>query len=328
VQAQVTPTPGPFLQANRFGDHDEFTSLFLENATVQFGQVSLPYICRGSPSGDRLMFILHLRPLTDYVWKGQILDPRAIMFLPPHTEHQDITPPDSFWALVTIERAHLEKALASLHDAEPPLDSHTSRVLLPESGPFEGLRRRLRAIHVAVSLDPSFINVPEARRGVEESILVALARALGSASRVRPNGYGAATHARAARQVEAYLSTTLGESLYLGDLCAVAGVGERTLRYVFQERFGMSPVRYLKLRRLHQARRALRRADPDLNTVQSIANRCGIWHMSRFAQEYRALFNEHPLDTLRKTCLLEHVERFPAPSTPPRRGTPSVRGLD
>ncbi|MCI0658294.1 MAG: helix-turn-helix domain-containing protein, partial [Acidobacteria bacterium] len=86
----------------------------------------------------------------------------------------------------------------------------------------------------------------------------------------------------------------------LADLCAVTGVSERTLRTVFQESYGMSPVQYLKLRRLHQVRRALRRADADLNTVQSVANRFGIWHMGRFAVEYRSLFGESPLETLKE----------------------------
>jgi AraC family ethanolamine operon transcriptional activator len=127
--------------------------------------------------------------------------------------------------------------------------------------------------------------------------------------------------------VEAYLASNSQESLYLADLCSVAGVGERTLRYTFQERYGMSPVRYLKLRRLHQVRRALRRADPDLNTVQSVANRCGIWHLGRFASEYRSLFNESPLETLKKTRSPGALERISAIA--PRHGSfvSSVPGI-
>ena len=274
------------------------------------------------------MFIFHLKPQTDYVWKGQNLDPRSLLFLPPHTEHQDITPPNSYWALVSFDRTHLEKALACLHGAEPALSSQASRVLLPKPGSFERLRRRLKAVHAALRSDSSFLEVPEARQSVEESILSATALALGSASRVRPAGYGAATRSRVMRQVDAYLLASSGESLYLADLCAVAGVGERTLRYIFQERYRMSPVQYLKLRLMHQVRRALRRADPDLNTVQSVANRCGIWHLGRFASEYRALFNESPLETLRKTRPPEGPAGLPAATPEPRRGTPAVPGLD
>jgi AraC family ethanolamine operon transcriptional activator len=207
------------------------------------------------------------------------------------------------------------------------LNSQGSQVLLPRHGSAQELRHRLKAVHREVRGDPALLRVSEARRGMGESILSALGLAIGSASRARPHGYSAAARTRVARQVEAYLVSNSQESLYLADLCSVAGVGERTLRYIFQERYGMSPVRYLKLRRLHQVRRALRRADPDFNTVQSVANRCGIWHLGRFASEYRALFNESPLETLKKTQTLGGLGRISPVA--PRHGPydSSVPGL-
>ena len=306
----IQPDPGAFKA--------EFTGLRLQDATVQFIQTPLRYVCKGIPSGDRMMFLFSMKMQPEFAWKGQVLDPRAIIFLPPQAEHHKINPANSWCAAVSLERAPLEKALGSLSGSEPVLNLQTSRVLLPEAGAFEALRRRLEAVHAAIALDPSFLTVPEARRGLEESVLSALMPALGTASRVRPAGYGTVTTARVVRQVEEFLSATLGEPLYLADLCAAAGVGERTLRYIFQGRYGISPIRYLKLRRLHQIRRALNRADPDLNTVQSIANRCGIWHLGRFAQEYKSFFRETPLETLSKACLLgERGSNEPRLAGPP-----------
>jgi AraC family ethanolamine operon transcriptional activator len=113
--------------------------------------------------------------------------------------------------------------------------------------------------------------------------------------------------------VEAYLSVKTSDTVYLSDLCSVTGVSERTLRTVFQEHYGMSPVQYLKIRRMHHVRRALRRADSDRNTVQGVANRYGIWHLGRFAAEYRSLFGESPAETLKKSDETEslEVEAFP-----------------
>jgi len=51
----------------------------------------------------------------------------------------------------------------------------------------------------------------------------------------------------------------------------------------------MSPTRYLWLRRMHLARRALRRADPAMTTVTEIASNCGFWELGRFSVAYRAL---------------------------------------
>jgi AraC-like DNA-binding protein len=46
---------------------------------------------------------------------------------------------------------------------------------------------------------------------------------------------------------------------------------ERTLRTAFEEYFGVSPTRYLKLRTLHQARSILKRSEPDAVSVTEVA---------------------------------------------------------
>jgi AraC-like DNA-binding protein len=62
----------------------------------------------------------------------------------------------------------------------------------------------------------------------------------------------------------------------------------------------MGPKRYLLLRRMHLARRALRQTAPDPTTVTDIATRFGFWQLGRFAVEYLSLFGESPSATLRR----------------------------
>jgi AraC-like DNA-binding protein len=64
------------------------------------------------------------------------------------------------------------------------------------------------------------------------------------------------------------------------------------------EHMGIGPVRYLWLRRMHLARRALLSAAPGTKTVTEIATGSGFWELGRFAIEYRALFGEVPSATL------------------------------
>jgi transcriptional regulator GlxA family with amidase domain len=96
------------------------------------------------------------------------------------------------------------------------------------------------------------------------------------------------------------LETNLCEPMHLAEICAAIGVSERTLRVCCHEHLGMGPIRYLWLRRMRLARRALMLADPAGATVTQIATEHGFWEFGRFAVSYRALFGEAPSASLRR----------------------------
>src|SRR5262249_45497052 len=87
--------------------------------------------------------------------------------------------------------------------------------------------------------------------------------------------------------------------LYVAEICAAIGVSDRTLRLHCQEQVGISPHRYLWLRRMHQARRALTVANATKRTVTEIATDFGFWELGRFSVAYKRLFGEAPSATLR-----------------------------
>ena len=287
----IQRTPGAFK-----GD---FTFIRLDNSTVQVGYNNLPYIGRGASQVDRAGFLLRPDVQGEWIWRGAPLHPHSIIFMARGAEFQEIVPGDSTWAFLSFERENVEWAIGALTGAQISLPHHGCRLYLPDDNSFEDLCLALRTVLNAVHADPDLLQVNGARHGVEQTILQSLALALGSASRIRPEICGSTSRQRVMRLVEASLESRRGEVVYLADLCAAAGVSERTLRTVFQETYRFSPVQYLKLRRLHQVRRALRRADSESNTVQAVARSQGIWHLGRFAVEYRELFGESPRETLR-----------------------------
>jgi transcriptional regulator GlxA family with amidase domain len=82
------------------------------------------------------------------------------------------------------------------------------------------------------------------------------------------------------------------------ELWAAVGVPTRTLTICCAEFLGMSPGKYVRLRRLNLVRAALRRA-PATASVSELARRYGFTELGRFAVAYRALFGEAPSTTLR-----------------------------
>ena len=85
----------------------------------------------------------------------------------------------------------------------------------------------------------------------------------------------------------------------LDELARALGVSARKLGYCFNEVLGLSPGRYLRMRRLNAARRALLQATDPAQGVQDVAAGLGFWHFGQFAADYRQHFGERPSDTLR-----------------------------
>ena len=105
----------------------------------------------------------------------------------------------------------------------------------------------------------------------------------------------------AAQQARAYMLEHIDDAISVRRLSLLTGVSERTLRYGFQELYGMSPSKYLKAVRMQRVRQALRRAHSSRTTVLREAMRSGFWHLSRFSSEYKNFFGELPSATLRGT---------------------------
>lgn len=83
-------------------------------------------------------------------------------------------------------------------------------------------------------------------------------------------------------------------------LAQAAGVSIRQLQQSFIQYAGLAPSAWLRMRRLNAAHRDLQQASPAHTTVAEIAMRHSFWHLGRFAEAYRELFNEQPKYTLQR----------------------------
>jgi AraC-like DNA-binding protein len=94
------------------------------------------------------------------------------------------------------------------------------------------------------------------------------------------------------------LDESSGTTHYIPELCSAIGVSDRTLRFCCQEHLRMGPRRYILLRRLRLARRALLDSTLTETTVTKVAMRYGFFELGRFAAEHKSLFGELPSATL------------------------------
>ena len=96
------------------------------------------------------------------------------------------------------------------------------------------------------------------------------------------------------------LHGSLDHDLKLTDTAKELGVSQRTLQYTFKHNLGMTPKMYLQLMRLHKIREELKVANPATTKVSDVALKYAFFHLGHFASEYRKLFGESPIETLRK----------------------------
>ena len=105
-------------------------------------------------------------------------------------------------------------------------------------------------------------------------------------------------HAAIMRRFQALVAASCDRPVYTTDMCAAIGVSDRTLEICCREHLGISPQKYLRLRRMQRVRRALALADPRSGTVTGIATAHGFWELGRFAGVYRSFYGESPSQTL------------------------------
>jgi AraC family transcriptional regulator, ethanolamine operon transcriptional activator len=105
--------------------------------------------------------------------------------------------------------------------------------------------------------------------------------------------------AEVVRQARRHVAENAGECLMVEDLCGVTRVSRRSLQRCFTTVLGVTPVEYLRLTRLGNARRLLTQAREG-HRIHDVLAKLGIWHASRFAAEYRAHYGELPSATLHR----------------------------
>jgi AraC-like DNA-binding protein len=202
------------------------------------------------------------------------------------------------WGLISLSPENFESCSKALTGREiaPP---RTSRILRPDradASRFQSLFRE--ACHLAETRQ-KLLERPEVARALEQELLHAIINCL-AGDETDHNPRTRHHHSVVMVRFEESLSKHIDQKLKMPALCAEIGVPERSLRMCCATFLGVSPARYLLLRRLNKARSALRRANPSMATVAEVARNHQFLELGRFAVMYRTTFGESPSVTLQR----------------------------
>ncbi len=290
------------------------------SALVQFGQNGAASVSEVQVAPDRAGLIVLAPGAPPRFVDGREMGADALCLLRPGALVELSTPSPTAWLSVTAHPEAVEREAALLAGAPP--GSVPRPVVSLVSDPEAVARLRKLLLEVIGVLDSTRGALQaEAVAHMERTLLRAVARNSIDASPRRERGRLLRVERSAAfRSIFEFLRTLPSGPVYVEDLCRATGLPERTLRLLFFEQFGESPVRVLRSRRLCLAYEAFQEPGVGLKQIREVAGSFGFWHMGQFAADYRALFGERPSDTVRRARQLGPRARTVRPA-------PSVTGL-
>lgn len=275
------------------------TQIDLHDLLLQSGRENLPRVMQASvgPKRGGIVFLADAaQPVLQFT--GLELHAKAIATLPPGTTLHFRSQSPCRWATLSLTPA-------TFCDVSKALLGRDLRAAwnIPFMNPNAAQMTRLMLLHTAARqlavVAPEMIAHAEVARALEQQLVQAMMTCLADGEPITA-GSGWRQHTAIINRFEEVVAKNCDRPLYLAEICAAVGANERTLRASCEEHLGMGPTRYLWIRRMHLARRALLRADPTKATVTQIATDHGFWELGRFSVSYQALFGESPSASLRK----------------------------
>ncbi len=241
---------------------------------------------------------LSAHPRSLSVWRGTELQPDHIIFHRGGERLHQLVARSFTWNVITVEPAQLERYSRALSGA--PYSLPSDRQILQ---PTARLTARLWRLHTQAcrlaETKSKMLSHPQVSRALEQELIEVLVACLTTAmtrAEVVPVSHDAATMDR----FEDVLAQHLGQARSISELCELIGVSNRALRACCIRFLGMSPARYVMLRRLREVRNALLHADSETTDLADIAHRFGFVTAARLTGAYRAAFSEGPSTTLQR----------------------------
>jgi AraC-like DNA-binding protein len=277
--------------------HVEWTQIDCGRLWLQHSSEDLPRVAHSKVNPKELVIAFHgdQRQAPAYYSGLELTADGIVVGFPGSSRHVRTYHPCR-WASMSLSGEDFSTATSALLGRELCKGPITSLV-----HPAPAHMARLVRLHAAtrklVEAVPEIFEHPEVSSAIEHDLVHAMVRCLADDTQAEAT-VGWRRHTAIMKRFEEFVANC-DRPLHVTEICAGVGVSERVLRFCCDEHLGMGPIRYLWLRRMHLARRALMNADPVRTSVTQIVTQYGFWQLGYFAAAYQGLFGELPSATLR-----------------------------
>lgn len=243
---------------------------------------------KGAGLANHTTFLILGNMEQEFSWRKNMLYGNQIGILRTGMEHRCITPPNFFGVPVTISNDYLIEISTILGYPNFIKQINKLEVKLIDEYKARQIHNTIHYIFEHNNLNKYILlyNLPKL-------IISSIGEGLKVNDLTNPSSRNIIFH-----KALDYIHANLENSINIVQLCREVGVSERNLRYIFKEKVGISPNKFVRSVKLNKVRKLIK-SNGQNELINALANKLGFWHMGQFGRDYKRLFRELPSDTLK-----------------------------
>jgi AraC-like DNA-binding protein len=290
------------VQTGRGAFKASYASFTTGTCDVQVGAINQPIFARGASDPKRLGFLVELRKSRDWSWFGQPMGDESVGVCSGGSDLMLKAAPGTQWAFISASPDALAQCAQTVYGRELPLPPRGPGRIKPH--PFELAVVRDLLVESLMEIKAGSPDSARFKASIDRALRRLMVQMLlGETSEVGRADI-VLVH-RVLSRVHDFMAAHLVEgAVRLDEVCQATGVSKPILLNVFRDYVGLDPLQYLKICRLNQVHKALRRADPATTAVRDIARAWGFMHLDGFTRQFTELFGKSPLEVLRQPTRL------------------------
>lgn len=267
------------------------------------------FLASGVIPNNRIYFFIPLEPLSQNlgIFCANSFDTNSLLIARSDSQYDAFIPQSiaGLSLLITPEffKSHTDSTQQVFLDE---LIQKNVSHLKVDPGLFMNFKNFLKNLYAEIQLNyQPLAKTPSRQEIIQERVLEQLTKILSRPKTeiiLRTNN----TSHILAKSAREFIESHYEQPLTIKEVCQAIGANERTLRYSFKAIFGLSPKQYLRIHRLNLAHQQLLRGNSTTKSVTDIAFDSGLWHLGRFSRDYKELFEELPVETLRKAVSISN----------------------
>lgn len=254
-------------------------------------------LTRGMGAGGHVSFLPVDTRNAGCMWQRRRLQPGQLVVKHPDVDYHQQTGRGSRVRCLLVPTSTLSDSIRALAGEEIGSARFSWDALRPTPETLGRFVRRLDQLFRMSMQEPGALRGPEGHL-IESECVRILVEILLESWPVSADEHSRGNRSALVRRAVELMHDQMERSLTATEICEALGSSDRVLRRAFLETYGLGPMAYLRVMRMHAVRKELKEGRGSGATVRDIAGRWGFRRLGAFSAEFYRHFGERPSETL------------------------------